>query len=254
MPRAVTPLRLCAKLPAICRVGLSECLWVAASIFLHLLCAALLFRWIYTPQPATAAPKLITESLELTLAEIESDLATEAVTPEVASAAHAPQPEIAPYLTAPDAPVTLPEPPPPLPSPIPETNGFPMPELPLPALPDQPENLPEITLPPLQSPPVAAPPQQATGATARLERPELITDLSALRKSYPTIARQNGWEGTVTLRLKINAKGRLEDVEVIQSSGYSILDKEAAKMLRRARFRNGPGELIQSISYSLDHS
>ena len=43
-----------------------------------------------------------------------------------------------------------------------------------------------------------------------------------------------------------------ETTEVIQSSGYSVLDKEAARMLRKARFRNGPGELIQSITYSLE--
>ena len=138
---------------------------------------------------------------------------------------------------------------------MPEISGFPMPEIPLPALPDQPEDLPAITLPPLQAPPLTTPketPLQATGATARVQQPELLTDLSALRKSYPAVARRNGWEGTVTLRLRITANGRLDSAEVIQSSGYKVLDNEAAKMLRRARFRNGPGELIQSITYSLE--
>ena len=45
--------------------------------------------------------------------------------------------------------------------------------------------------------------------------------------------------------------GRAEAIEVVQSSGYRILDREAAKMLRKARFRGGPGELIQKVEYAL---
>jgi protein TonB len=234
-----------------------EVMWWVIGIALHVVIIAGYLAYVYTPHPATAAPELIVETLELTLAEVESDISAEASTQAVAMPLPpTPVPDIAPYLTANDAPVALPEPPPPsLDKPQPDLRGLPMPEVPLPALPDQPDDLPEITLPPMQPPSAPAtntPPQQATGATARVEQPELVTDLSALRKSYPELARRNGWEGTVTLRLTVNAKGRLEKTEVIQSSGYVILDKEAQKMLRRARFRNGPGELIQSITYSLD--
>jgi protein TonB len=233
-----------------------ELFWWSLGLLVHLLLVLLILNHFYAPKPATAAPELIVETLELTLAEVESPISTDASTPEIVPAAQpVPQPDIAPYLMAPDSPIALSEFPPPTAEPLPKLSGLPIPELPLPALPDQLTDLPKIILPPPQLPPTqpsALPPQQASGATARIEQPELITDLSALQKSYPAIARRKGWEGTVTLRLTINAKGRLEKTEIIESSGYDVLDNEAVKMMRKARFRNGPGELIQSVSYSLD--
>ena len=49
---------------------------------------------------------------------------------------------------------------------------------------------------------------------------------------YPDIARQNRWEGTVLLRLSIDAQGRVTNVEVARSSGYPVLDAEAAAAVR----------------------
>ena len=50
--------------------------------------------------------------------------------------------------------------------------------------------------------------------------------------SYPEIARRSGWEGTVLLRLKIDANGRVLDVTVQESSGYPVLDAEAVNAVR----------------------
>jgi protein TonB len=50
--------------------------------------------------------------------------------------------------------------------------------------------------------------------------------------AYPDIARQNGWEGTVTLRLELLANGTVGEVQVARSSGHTALDtaaQEAAK-------------------------
>jgi TonB family protein len=49
---------------------------------------------------------------------------------------------------------------------------------------------------------------------------------------YPEVARQNGWEGAVTLRLELRADGTVGEVQVARSSGHSVLDtaaQEAAK-------------------------
>ena len=245
---ASLPNPLCALL----RSGAWHGILLVASIALHLLLAAGLLHLLYAPQPATAAPQLIVESLELTLAEVESERIAEAIPLASAASATPPTPDIAPYLTAPDSAVALPELPP-----IPKTEqplpDLPSPDFPMPALPEQPTDLPEITLPPMeaaQTPP-AQPPQTATGATARIQHPELLTDLATLQKSYPEEARRNRWEGTVVLRLQIDAAGRAEAIEVVQSSGYRVLDREARKMLRKARFRGGPGELIQKVEYAL---
>jgi TonB family protein len=50
--------------------------------------------------------------------------------------------------------------------------------------------------------------------------------------AYPDSARQNGWEGTVTLRLELLADGTVGEVQVARSSGHVVLDtaaQEAAK-------------------------
>ena len=49
---------------------------------------------------------------------------------------------------------------------------------------------------------------------------------------YPDIARQNLWEGTVLLKLSIDAQGRVTNVQVARSSGYAVLDAEAAAAVR----------------------
>jgi len=41
---------------------------------------------------------------------------------------------------------------------------------------------------------------------------------------YPRIARDAGWEGMVKLNLHILRNGRLEDVKLVKSSGYKIID------------------------------
>lgn len=54
---------------------------------------------------------------------------------------------------------------------------------------------------------------------------------------YPSRALMRGWEGDLTYALDISANGRVEDCRVINSSGRSILDREACRVIKqRARF------------------
>lgn len=62
--------------------------------------------------------------------------------------------------------------------------------------------------------------------------PEFIGQMELV---YPEEARRRGWEGRVLLRLSINAEGRVTRAEVIQSSGYRILDEAAARAVRSWR-------------------
>ena len=52
---------------------------------------------------------------------------------------------------------------------------------------------------------------------------------------YPELARRNRWEGTVVLRLRVEADGSLSSVTVHRSSGYPILDAEAVNAVRMWR-------------------
>jgi len=75
---------------------------------------------------------------------------------------------------------------------------------------------------------------------------------------YPELARQRGWQGTVLLVVKIDASGRVTNVEVEQSSGYQLLDAAAVGAVRRWRYkpavgRNGPvaTEELQPVTFRL---
>ncbi len=50
---------------------------------------------------------------------------------------------------------------------------------------------------------------------------------------YPPLARRRGWEGTVRLGLRIEPDGRLTRVRVLAGSGYTVLDRAAARALER---------------------
>lgn len=58
---------------------------------------------------------------------------------------------------------------------------------------------------------------------------------------YPRLARRRGYEGTVILEVLVNRKGRVEDVRLLKSSGYRILDKSAMDSVKKWLFE--PAEL-----------
>lgn len=50
---------------------------------------------------------------------------------------------------------------------------------------------------------------------------------------YPYRARQRGWQGRVLVRIEVNQDGSLERIEVAESSGYDLLDRNAVETFRR---------------------
>jgi len=65
-------------------------------------------------------------------------------------------------------------------------------------------------------------------------------DIAAIRaaieraKSYPPLARMRGIEGAVTIQFRIGAKGNPEEIRIVKSSGFEILDTAAKKTLLQA--------------------
>lgn len=49
---------------------------------------------------------------------------------------------------------------------------------------------------------------------------------------YPVVARRNGYQGRVVVRLAVAADGRATGAEVLESSGYDVLDQSAVETLR----------------------
>jgi TonB family protein len=68
-------------------------------------------------------------------------------------------------------------------------------------------------------------------------------------KIYPRLARERGIEGTVLVRFKVLPSGTVENVNVVRSSGASILDEASVKTVYRAApmpFVNGWVEVPMS--------
>jgi protein TonB len=54
--------------------------------------------------------------------------------------------------------------------------------------------------------------------------------------AYPEAARRLGAQGTVLLRLSVGADGAVASVEVVQGSGFPVLDRAARDGALRCRF------------------
>ena len=65
----------------------------------------------------------------------------------------------------------------------------------------------------------AAPPPEAAAAAPRF--------VHQPKPDYPLLARQQGWEGSVTLRLELVADGTIGAVQIAKSSGHPLLDTAA---------------------------
>ena len=73
--------------------------------------------------------------------------------------------------------------------------------------------------------------KQASNQAKKKTKSEIEVAEKVLSKYvfYPEAARSQGIQGTVGLVVMLSEKGSIEDVQVVSSSGYSILDSAAEK-------------------------
>jgi len=80
----------------------------------------------------------------------------------------------------------------------------------------------------------------ACRATPKECTPKDIRPAKELRQpsvQYPPTSRDNGEEGTVTLRFIVQMDGSISDIRIARSSGYQRLDAAAVRSLRQAKFQ-----------------
>lgn len=77
----------------------------------------------------------------------------------------------------------------------------------------------------------ASPGQPGSGEGDRPPRYKLGSG-STPYPPYPVVARRNGYQGRVVVRLEVAADGRTTGAEVLQSSGYDVLDQSAVDTLK----------------------
>jgi protein TonB len=148
---------------------------------------------------------------------------------------------IASFITLEPAPAPKPEP---KPKTVPVVKKTVTPPKPRPVITPKPapQAITETAPPPAPEPPAeAAPPAPAApAAPAKPAPPKTISGvayINAPRPSYPPLDARMGNEGTVTLRVLINEKGRAERVEVQKSSGSLRMDDAARDAVLRALFK-----------------
>jgi periplasmic protein TonB len=94
--------------------------------------------------------------------------------------------------------------------------------------------------PPVDAAPPSPPAPAAPAAPAQPATPKIISGvayINAPRPVYPPLDARMGNEGTVTLRVLINDKGRAEKVDVQKSSGSLRMDDAAREAVMRALFK-----------------
>jgi len=61
---------------------------------------------------------------------------------------------------------------------------------------------------------------------------------------YPLTSRRRGEEGTVLLEVRADPSGTVEEVHIVEGSGYPLLDQAAERALKEWRFREGSGAIF----------
>lgn len=82
-----------------------------------------------------------------------------------------------------------------------------------------------------------------------------IRDTIMKNLSYPQIARKMGWSGKVTISFVICESGDAEDIKIIESSGFAILDNNAVETLKKVLPLPKPplrAEIIIPVVYRLN--
>lgn len=83
---------------------------------------------------------------------------------------------------------------------------------------------PTHTLPPVHS-------RGAVGATGKAQV------LGEIKPPYPVASRKLGEQGSVIVKVQVNAEGTVTQAKIIQSSGFSRLDQAAQTAVKNARFQ-----------------
>lgn len=207
---------------------------IAASLLVHALLAGALIAYLeYGPRPETLAT-LDLSSVELSFAEKEDDSAAIAPMPASAPAAKPPKPPSTDeVLHSPSAShphfASRPEPP--------STDEV----VHSPSV-----SPPRFETPPARPQPAVAPRQAKVDAPPRPKR--------AIRPDYPKGARQRGEQGSVVVEIRVDERGRVDDVKVVASSGFLELDEAAIRAAKQAKFspaRSGESSVASTARLEL---
>ena len=92
----------------------------------------------------------------------------------------------------------------------------------------------EITLPSFQS--TSRTEVVRDNIATRMAVQTRVKPAKAERPPYPRFAREQGWEGTVVLRIQVTSSGSVDTVNIRNTSGYPLLDNSAVQSVKTWTF------------------
>ena len=96
----------------------------------------------------------------------------------------------------------------------------------------------------------AIPPESIQGILdSRLQ--SKVKDALAPHFNYPLMARKKGWQGLVKLGVRVETSGDLSNIQVVRSSGYSLLDHAAVKSLKQVARLPGVEGWMEQNSFDM---
>lgn len=115
----------------------------------------------------------------------------------------------------------------------------------------------------IETEPAPAPPapkaQPAAQAAGQFGSPQGLRSYEDLRQvpgnvapKYPSDARLRRQQGQVVLKYFVTSDGRVANMQMVQSSGYASLDREAVQSISQFRYRPGQqGWTVHPVNFSL---
>ena len=70
-------------------------------------------------------------------------------------------------------------------------------------------------------------------------------------KRYPAVAREQGWEGTVEVAIRVNSVLPAPEVVLVRSSGRELLDEQALQMMTQAARATTPPEGLRGRDFEI---
>lgn len=130
----------------------------------------------------------------------------------------------------------------------------PLPSPPIEAAPiASPEPVRAAAPPPVATPEPTSPPPAALAPPTDLLAGygNSVSRLLARHREYPRVALLRGWEGTVTMRLRVAPGGKLIGADVEGSSGHATLDTQALEMVKRVAELPPPPEGLREREFAV---
>lgn len=112
-------------------------------------------------------------------------------------------------------------------------------------------NAPKVAPKPTSSVAKTAP-AKAAPVAAPVQAPRADLDyLNNRAPTYPSMSRKLKEQGTVQIRVRTDASGKVLEIRLEQSSGYARLDEAALRAVRNWQFTAVAGEAILPVEFTL---